>query len=346
MELQIVSKKQEQEEVNDLTIFLPQEDKPNVEVIKQPKKVYKHNPFIVANTKEINLNVLKNDCIIPVFSKDNEKTIAHQEFIQVTQDCVAKVFPHHTIELPEVRTSHQIKGRTADAIYKNVNELLDHEKTQYFERMAFIIRIPSITETINGQELSLVVGGVRAYNKENLYSKKSYEKFQVFIGFQNMVCCNLCISTDGFKAEIRVGSYLELQSQILDLIQGYNAEKHLESMKELSQQTMTETQFAQLIGKAKLYNYLPKEEKENIPELMLIDSQISTIAKDYYQDKSFSRNDDGDINLWNVYNLFTGANKGSYIDSFLSRNVNAFDFSKGLAKTLSDGGNSHHWFLS
>ena len=157
MVLQVVSKKEVQGNSIDVaTLPKEQEDKPIVEVIKQPVKVYKHNPFIVANTKEVNLSVLRNDCIIPVFSKDNEKTIAHQEFIQVTQDCVAKVFPHHTIDLPEVRISHQVKGRTSDAIYKNVNELLDHEKTQYFERMAFIIRIPSITETINGQELSLI----------------------------------------------------------------------------------------------------------------------------------------------------------------------------------------------
>lgn len=344
MELQIVNKNK-REEVSDLTIFLPKEDKPIVEVAKPIERIYNKNPFIVANTKEVSLSTLKNDCIIPVFSKDNEKTLAHQEFILATQSCVAKVFPHHTIDLPEVRTSHQIKGRTADAIYKNVKELLDHEKTQYFERMAFIIRISSITETINGQELSLVVGGVRAYNKENLYSRKTYEKFQVFIGFQNQVCMNLCISTDGFKEEIRVGSYIELQSKILELIQSYNAEKHIENMKELSLQNMTETQFAQMIGKAKLYNFLPKVEKVKIPELSLIDSQISTIAKDYYSDVNFCRNTNGTINLWSVYNLFTGANKGSYIDSFLSRNVSAFDFSNGLAKTL-NGGNSHHWFLS
>jgi len=315
------------------------------EFLPSEKKKYQQNPFIEANTKEVSLSTLKNDCIIPVFSKDNEKTIAHQEFIQAIQSSIAKVFPHHTIDLPEIRTSHQIKGRTADAIYKNVKELLDHEKTQYFERMAFIIRIPSITETINGKDLSLVVGGVRAYNKENLYSKKTYEKFQVFIGFQNMVCCNLCISTDGLQEEIRVGNYQELQDKVLELIQSYNAEKHLEKMKELSKQTMTETQFAQMIGKARLYNFLPKDEKTKIPELTLIDSQISTIAKDYYQDVNFSRKADGTINLWDVYNLFTGANKGSYIDSFLSRNVNAFDFSNGLAETI-NGGNSYDWFLN
>jgi len=313
--------------------------------IPSENKVYQQNPFLEANTKEVSLSTLKHDCIIPVFSKDNEKTLAHQEFIEIAQDCVSKVFSHHTIEVPEVRVSHQIKGRTADAIYKPVKDLLDHEKTQYFERMAFIIRIPSITENINGNDVALTVGGVRAYNQENLYNKKSFEKFKFFIGFQNMVCCNLCISTDGYQDEMRVSTYVELQSKIMDLIQGYDAQNHLHQMKQLSEQNLTEKQFAQLIGRARLYNYLPKEEKLQIPELLLNDGQISTVAKDYYLDDSFSRNENGDINLWNVYNLFTGANKSSYIDSFLSRNVNAFDFTKGLANAINSDSNNY-WFLS
>src|SRR5690606_32404209 len=100
------------------------------------------------------------------------------------------------------------------------------EKTQYYERMAFVIRIPSITETINGNSLSLMVGGVRSYNNENLYGKKTHEKFKFFIGFQNMVCCNLCISTDGFSSEMKVTSIEELHKNILEVIQGYEAENH------------------------------------------------------------------------------------------------------------------------
>lgn len=40
------------------------------------------------------------------------------------------------------------------------------------------------------------------------------------------------------------------------------------------------------------------------------------------------------LNLWNLYNLSTQANKLSYIDTFLDRNVNAFNFSNRLLKTL------------
>ncbi len=109
---------------------------------KQDVEVYNNSPFIEANTKNVSLSHLEKDCIIPVFSKDNEKTIAHFEFIKVVQNAVRRVFPHHQITQPEVRVSHQIKGRIPSAIHKSVKDLLDNEKTIYYERMAFIIRIP------------------------------------------------------------------------------------------------------------------------------------------------------------------------------------------------------------
>jgi len=306
---------------------------------------YTHKPFIESNTEEINLHHLKNDCIIPVFSKDNEKTIAHQEFIEIAQDCISKSFPFQSFESPDIRVSHQIKGRTPEAIYKNAKDLLDHEKTIYYERMAFIIRIPNIVDTINGNKLSLTIGGVRAYNQENLYNKKSFEKFKFFIGFQNMVCCNLCVSSDGFVSEMKVTSYQELSAKILEVIQNYNVEKHLRMMKDFTRYSLTEHQFAQLIGRARLYNHLPKKEKAIIPELTFNDGQFNTIAKDYYQDESFCKDEEGNINLWNVYNLFTQANKSSYIDTFLERNLNAFEFNKGISEAII-GNSDYQWFLS
>jgi hypothetical protein len=314
-------------------------------IISTNNTTYVHKPFIEANTLQVDLSHLKSDCIIPVFSKDNEKTIAHQEFIDIVMNTVLKLFPHHSISNPEIRVSHQIKGRTPDAIYKSAKDLLDHEKTIYYERMAFIIQIPSIVDTINGNELALTLGGVRSYNLENLYNKKTFEKFKFFIGFQNKVCCNLCVSSDGFVEEMRVGNYHELQEKVTNVIQNYSAESHLEVMRSLSHNHLTEHQFAQLLGKSRLYQHLPKKQKLAIPSLNFNDSQLNTVAKDYYEDESFCRSEDGDINLWSVYNLFTQANKSSYIDTFLDRNLNAFEFSKGIQKTLNYS-SDYSWFLS
>lgn len=258
---------------------------------------------------------------------------------------IATIFPNEAIDAPEIRVSHQIKGRTPDALHIAAKDLQEYQRTSYFERMAFIVRIPGITETINGNKLALTVGGVRAINQENLYNKKTYEKFKFFIGFQNMVCCNLCVSTDGYQSEIRAMSYLDLEDKMLQVIQGYNASEHLKTMKNLLDYSLSERDFAQIIGKSRLYNYLPKNEKSLIPELLLNDGHINTVAKDYYQDESFCRKPDGDISIWEFYNLLTGSNKTSYIDTFLERGANAFDFSKGISKALRGSSTNYAWFL-
>ena len=90
-------------------------------------------PFIEANTKEVTMEHLKNECIVPVFSKDNEITISHPNFIETVWDAANRVFPNESIEQPEIRVSHIIKGRTPEAIHKSVKDLLEEDKTIYYE---------------------------------------------------------------------------------------------------------------------------------------------------------------------------------------------------------------------
>lgn len=115
-------------------------------------------------------------------------------------------------------------------------------------------------------------------------------------------------------------------------------------MQDFGNYTLTEQQFAQLIGKARLYHHLPMQQKRELPYFEFNDGQVNCVAKDYYNDESFSRNEIGDINLWRLYNLFTGANKSSYIDNFLSRTVNAHTFTTGISKAL-QGDDRYSWFL-
>jgi hypothetical protein len=314
--------------------------------VAKKKEQLPRKPFIEANSLEIPLHHLEQDCIIPVFAKDNERTISHQEFIDIAMIATSDALGGIYIEHPEIRVSHEIKGRTPEAIHKTAKELFDHEKTVYYERMAFIARIPSIEEEINGNPLALTIGGVRSYNLENLYHKKSMERFKFFIGFQNLVCCNLCISTDGMKEEFRASTVKELYGKIFELVKNFQVDRLLGQLYDLTQFSLTEHQFAQLIGRCRLYQHLPKEQKKVIPSLEFNDGQFNTIVKDYYQDQSFCRNESGDINLWNLYNLFTQANKSSYIDTFLDRNLNALHLSTGVVEALKNEQTGYEWFLS
>ena len=213
--------------------------------------------FIEANTKAVDISHLREDCIVPVFSKDNELTISHQMFIETVLGAAYRMFPNEAIDAPDMVVSHIIKGRIPEAIHKPVSQLLESDKTIYYERMAFCFEIPTIYEDVAGNRLNLSIGGVRAYNHENLYSRKTMERFKVFISFKNLVCCNLCVSTDGLKSDMRVMSVQELFEQALYLFQQYDARKHLSLMNRMQEQSLTEHQFAQFIGKTRLYQFLP-----------------------------------------------------------------------------------------
>jgi hypothetical protein len=313
--------------------------------IEEQEIVSSSSAFIGANTIEVNLQEIQRQHIIPVFSKDNEPLISHGDFIQTTHDVINHCFMGEDILSPSIRVSHPIKGRTPEARYKPASQLEDHERTIYYERAMFVFEIPSIQRTIDGQTLSLTVGGVKCYGDDKLNNKKgTAEHFKIFIGFSVKVCSNLCVWSDGTQVKLMVRSQGELMDAIMSMISHYNPEQHLRAMQRFTEYNLTEAQFAQVLGRARLYNYLPNEIKKQIPPLLFTDTQLGSVAKDYFLDQSFCRNDTGDINLWRMYNLFTGANKSSYVDSFLERSVNAFEFTHQLQSGLTSG--STNWYLN
>ena len=308
-----------------------------------PQREKKTLPFIEANTKAVELSHLKNECIVPVFSKDNELTISHPAFIETVAEAVSTFYNGETIETPEIRVSHIIKGRIPEAIHKPANQLLESDKTIYYERMMFCIEIPTIYETVEGNQLTLTVGGVRAYNHMNLYSKKSVERFKIFVGFKNLVCCNLCVSSDGFVEQLEVSNTSDLYLRTLEMLNRYNPAKCLHLMQTLGNTSMTEHQFCQILGKMRLYQALPQQIQRNIPRLLITDTQINAVAKAYISDPDFGSYG-SDIDMWKFYNLLTGANKSSYIDSFLDRSFNATEVAQGINAAL-HGDARYSWFI-
>lgn len=308
-------------------------------VIETPKR----SPFIEANTQEATLQHLRADCITPVFSKDNELTISHPSFIETVWDAANSFFSGEKIEAPEIRVSHVVKGRTPEAIHKKANELLESDKTIYYERMMFCFEVPTIYQDIEGNKLTLSIGGVRAYNHMNLYSKKTLERFKVFIGFKNLVCCNLCVSTDGYLGQLEVSDTKDLFRSVLEMFNKYDAAKHIHLMQTLGNTTMSEHQFCQILGRMRLYQSLPTGMQKRLPRMLLTDAQVNSTARAYVNDENFGGTD-GELNMWKFYNLLTGANKSSYIDSFLDRSLNATEIAQGINLAL-HGDEKFKWFI-
>lgn len=303
------------------------------------------NTFITANTIISSLEEIRNSHIIPVFTRDNEPLISQADFITETVDVIQDCLPNETILAPAIRLSHPVKGRIPEAKDKPASQLRDNEKTIYYERMMFAIDIPSITREIDGNTLTLTIGGVKSYSLDNLYSRSICDQhFKVFIGFQNRVCTNLCVWTDGYLDDLKVRSLDQLNANVKMLVDRYSRDHHLQHLKRLTEYAISEKEFAQIIGRCRMYAHLPPELRTNIPPLLFGDQQINAVVKDFYRDNSFCRDYNGDINLWRLYNLFTSANKSSYIDSFLSRSINAYN----LVETIRIGldNTSNCWYLN
>ena len=314
------------------------------EVVDEIEVVSSGRSFIEANTVGGTLHEINNHHIIPVFVKENEPVISHGEFIDATMQAVSHAFAGEVILKPNIRLSHAIKGRTPEARNKPANALLDNEKTIYYERMAFCVEIPSISNEIEGNKLNLMVGGVKAYNLDSLMSKSSDQHFKVFIGFKNMVCCNMCVATDGFMGNLKVRSIEMLYNAIQSLLSEFNAVQMATELQQFQQHELSEGQFAQLIGRCRMYRHMTDNMRLTIPEMTLGDAQINSVCKDYYSDNNFACNPDGSINLWRLYNLLTGANKSSYIDQFLDRSANAYTLTRELMAALQN--KSDCWFLN
>lgn len=296
-------------------------------------------PFIVANTLPVSLTELREEHIIPVFTKDNHPLISQSQIIELTGDVLSN-FPDFKLSGPQIRVSHPVKGRTPDAKNKKAAELLPHETTLYYERMMFLIQIPNIKSRVNDQELSLVVGGIKSYSWDNLSKDfRASQHFKFFIGFQVWVCSNLCVSSDGVVLDFKTTSLNMIAQQIKLMVAGYSPDTHLKWLENLGNYSLSEAQFAHFIGRCRMYQHLPY--KAEIPELMITDSQVSSVVRGYYSDPDFSCKN-GKIGLWNLYNLITGANKSSYIDGFLDRGVNAHQISDELINGLKG---NQSWFL-
>ena len=310
-------------------------------IIRTPKNLH----FIEANTLEVDLQHLKADCITPVFAKDNELTINHAAFVQTIQEAAQDFFRGEAVDDAAIRVSHIIKGRTPEALHKPANQLLESDKTLYYERCAFSIDVPTIWQDVNGNRLNLSIIGVRAYNLQSLYTKKSPELFKLAIGFKNQVCCNMCIFTDGYKDDLRVSNTSELYKAALELFNNFNTAKQIHLMQQLGNTSMSEHQFATFLGKCRIWQCLSTNAQKRLPRLLLTDTQINSVAKAYINDENFGGTG-GELNMWRFYGLLTGANKSSYIDSFLDRSLNASEIALGISQALNNTSDTYKWFIS
>ena len=322
----------------------------NNEIITDEVITEKQHPnFIESNTQAITLGEIAEKSIVPTFS-DNTLTISHQEFCMATYKAAESVFG--ALSPIECRVSHPINGRIPTALNKKATELTDDEKTIYYQRLAWIAKVSSCIRNIDGQEIHLTIGGVRAYSEDKLYNRPSALKFKIFVGWQVRVCSNLMLQTDGFSGTIDCMTSADINQKALELFSRFNPEKdnNLNALAQLQDTRLTEDMFCHIIGRLRLLQALPVAQQREIPQFLLGDQVINEATRQYVVNPNFGRrksvNENG-ISTFDLMQLLNEAVKSSYIDKWLERNANCTEFATGIRKALRhQDTEGYDWFLN
>ena len=197
--------------------------------------------------------------------------------------------------------------------------------------------------------MNLCIGGVRAYNEDKLYSRKSPMKFKVFVGWQVRVCSNLMLTCDGNSGTIECMTEADIMQKTLELYNGFNVQREetLQRLEDLHDTPISEELFCKIIGRMRLYQALPAKEQKELPPLTLGDSTVNAMVKNYVTNDNFGKRNDRDITCWNFLQLANEAVKQTYIDKFLDRNQNCTDFSMGIQRAIEGTDTEgYSWFIS
>ena len=302
--------------------------------------------FIESNTHAISLEDLTTKCIVPTFA-DMSLTISHQNGIA----CVCKAAQTIWGELTpvEIRVSHPIHGRTHDALYLKESELKPEHKTLFYQRMAFIAHVKGMTRNICGQEVMLTIGAVRSYHEDKLYGRKSPMKWKIFCDWA-VKCCSNQMVLAGYSGAVDCLTEADLFQQAYLLFADFakNQEDELHTLENLNTTVIAEDVLCSIWGRLRLYQFLPNEQKADLPEVILGDQIINNSVKQYCSNPNFGKKDGEEITCWNLAQYLTeGVKAGSYIDRFTERMQNALTFSIGIQKALSgdSAGLAYRWFL-
>ena len=309
-----------------------------------------HPNFIEGPSNAISMDDLAFKNIIPTFS-DNTLTISHQKFIETTRKAAEVIFGQGNVTPPEARVSHPIIGRIPSAQHKKASELTDDETTLFFQRLAWIAQICNFTSSINGQSVSLTIGGTRSYHEDKLYSRQSPQHFRIFIGYRVRVCSNMMLTCDGVTDTLLCMTEADIFQKSLELFNHFNKVKEatLCNLEALNNTWLTQEQFCKIIGRLRLYQALPSQQQKQLPQILLGDSVVNAATKEYIKNLNFGigENSDGSISCWQLMNLLNEAVKNSYADLWIDRNQNCTDFSTGIANALQgNDSQGYSWFLN
>lgn len=304
-----------------------------------------HPNFIESNTHAISLEELEKN-IIPTFA-DNQLSISHVNFIKAVCFSASKVFGELTPV--EIRVSHPIIGRKPEFLHLKSSELDDSMKTCFYQRLAWIAHVKGLTREINGQTVELTIGGCRSYHEDKLYNRLSPMHFRCFVSWSVQICSNQMIQCSGNTGTFEALTEMDIIQKSYELFTGFNLQKeeNLTLLQQLHSTFIPEDVLMHIIGRMRLYQFLPKQEQKTLPSLIIGDQAVNAMVKGYVQNPNFGRREGQEITCYNLMQLMNESVKQAYIDLWVDRNQNCTDFAIGIQKALQgQDDQGYSWFLN
>ena len=303
--------------------------------------------FIESNTQGISFEELTTKNLIPTFA-DGTLSLSHGSIIKATMKAAEQVFGE--LAPVQIRVSHRVQGRTPEAMDKLTSELTEEDKTEFYQRMGFVIRAKNFTRVVNGVEVNLCVGGTRSYAEEKLFGRPAPAHIKLVCGWHVRLCSNGCITTSGTSGTLNCLTEADVFENAIKLFQNFSPEKEdvLGILENLGRTSISEEQLCHVIGRLRLYQALPLAEQEALPRFILGDNAINKVAQGYISNETFGRKNENSITLWSLLNLMNEAVKqGAYINDWVDRNINCTDFVLGIQKALlGQDEECYDWFLN
>lgn len=302
--------------------------------------------FIEANTSAVTWKDITEDSILPSYA-DGEIVVPHSHFIQAVVMAAHDALPNDTFGPLEMRASHLTQGRIPSAIYKKTSELLESDKTKYWERICFCVQVKSRQTNILGEPYTLTIGGCRSLQTCNFHSRKSVEGFQAFIAYRAKICSNLAIFVEnGLKDGIEAMGPAEIYAAAYELFSRFDAEENRKALEGLGDCRITIDQFTHLIGKLRLYSCLSTAAKKELPfQIELGDSQVYAATRNFV-DSHFGLNGNDSIDMHSFMNCMSSAVKSSYLHNFLIKNASCTTLARGVMESIKGINHDYDWLLS
>jgi hypothetical protein len=143
----------------------------------------------------------------------------------------------------------------------------------------------------------------------------------------------------------------DIYQKAYQLFKSFDPEKqdNLKLLENLHTTRISQELFCSIIGRLRLYQFLPGEAKKDLPSIEIGDQCVNSAVRGYISDNpNFGLQEGADsISCWDLMNLLNESVKSCYIDSWLKRNQNCTDFAIGIQKAINgEDTEGYSWFLN